>query len=305
MAWTPVDSNDSPDLILRAKLAITRARINAKAKRDDATVAAGGALGRFGRRVVLSIHREEQVLPPGPITIGVKRFDVVDDLRHYTELPAGQVDALLRRRSDSFRAEWFLTPSDRRLDDWFYRSSTTYLFGNAVHDPSSLLGILRGRGVEPGRALDFGGGTGNLALALAAEGWSVDYLEHSALQKDFVAFRVDTHELGERVRVLNDWRPLEADAYDVVFAVDVLEHVADLEGLLLKRLLPAIRHGGRLIESSPFVRSLSNPMHHEHSALDSLLDSSGFELEADGAHGRVWLRGDKTNVSARTEIQPA
>ena len=139
------------------------------------------------------------------MVVGEHTFDVIDDLRRYTGLDAGQVQDLVARRTDSFRAEWLLTPSEHRIDDWFYLSSGTYLFGNAIHDPRPVLETLTRVCGSGGRVLDFGGGSGNLALALAAAGWSVDYLERSALQKDFVAFRVDRYGLGDRLRILNAW----------------------------------------------------------------------------------------------------
>jgi 2-polyprenyl-3-methyl-5-hydroxy-6-metoxy-1,4-benzoquinol methylase len=281
-------SNDDP--ILKAKLAVARARTEVHVRREEATAALGGALGRFGRRLALRPHRGERVELPPLVEVGDHRFDVVDDLVAYTGLPRAQVDDLVRRRSDSFRAEWFLTPPERRVDNWFYLSSTTYLFGNAVHDPLPFLALLERVGATPGRVLDFGGGTGNLALALAAAGWDVEYLERSALQKDFVAFRADRHGLHERVRILDQWRRLKPDRYDAAFAVDVLEHIADLDAVLRKLLLPALREAGRLVESSPFIRTLSNPMHHEHTQLDMLLASEGFVVEVAGDGARVWRR---------------
>lgn len=276
------------NLILRTKLAITRLRIAASERGDELTVSLGGAVGRTGRRLALRPHRGELITLPAAVTIGRHRLDVLDDLTAYTGLPRTEVEQLVWRRSDSFRAEWFLTPPQRRVDDWFYLSSTTYLFGNAAHDPLPMLAAIEKTGARPGRALDFGGGAGNLALALAAAGWDVDYTERSALQKDFVRFRVDRHHLHDRLRILDGWQPLPTNTYDLIAAMDVLEHVGDLDALLTERLLPALRSVGRLAESSPFVRNLSNPMHHEHTGLETLLQRRGLHVEADDVVARIW-----------------
>ncbi len=277
--------------LLDLKRVAGRARIRTAAARELATVVAGGGIAQLGRELVLRVHRYEHIEPPAALAVGATSFDVGRDLVNYTGLPPDEVDRLLRRRSDSFRAEWYTTPRKRRLDAWFYLASSTYLFGNAVHDPLPQLKLLRDRGIRPGRALDFGGGTGNLALAMAAAGWTVDYLEHSALQKDFVAYRLNAYGFADRVRVLDDWRPIAAETYDLVVAIDVLEHVADLERLLTESLLPAIRDGGRLLESSPFVQNVSNPMHHEHKDFESTLENASFLLEHSSPEGRLWRRG--------------
>ena len=171
-----------------------------------------------------------------------------------------------------------------------------YPFGNAVHlhGADVLVRLVEQQQPAPRNALDFGGGTGNLALALAALGWTVDHLERSALQKDFTRFRLTRYALEGTVKVLDDWEPLEQDAYDLICAIDVLEHVRDLDDVVLNRLLPALRRGGSFIEASPFHRTLSNPMHHEHTHLDKLLTSAGLTL-ADVRDGyRVWRQPSTT-----------
>jgi SAM-dependent methyltransferase len=266
--------------------------------RENVTVASGAAVGRAGRRLLLRPWKDEALDPPSALTASGVEVDVVDDLVAFTHLPRAHVLDLLRRRLDSFRAEWHLLPKPLRSDDWFYLSSTTYLFGNAIHDPRPLVDRLVDHVSPNARVLDFGGGAGNLAIALALRGLEVDYMERSALQKDFVAFRRDRHGLA-RLRVLDDWRPLDADAYDLVCALDVFEHVLDLETLLHGELLPTIRAGGVLAESSPFVRNLSNPMHHEHKTLDQTLSTVGFRLEAEYPEVRVWRKlGDVSGSDA-------
>lgn len=264
-----------------------RAKFAATAVYDRALVAAGTAAGRLGRRLLLHIHRDEAVTAPAPVEFGGRRFDVGADLEEYTHLPRATIDALLRREHDSFRLEWHLAPDALRVDDWYYLSSSAYLFGNASHDPAPVVAVVEQHVGRTGQALEFGGGTANLALALAALGWSIDYLERSALQKDFVRFRVEKHGFEGRVSVLDDWRPLQRGRYDLVCALDVFEHVLHIESLLGK-VVASIRTGGVLLESSPFVRNLSNPMHHEHAGFDELLIAKGLRLEHETPECRIW-----------------
>lgn len=282
--------------VLRAKLAVASARIEASERRSDAIVAVGSVLGRTARRLLLRVHANEQIPLPQPLVVAGTSFDILDDLSAYTGLTDAVVARLVQRRLDSFRAEWFLTPEELRADDWYYRATSAYLFGNAVHlhGADDLVRLVEQELPVPQNALDFGGGTGNLALALAALGWTVDHLERSAVQKDFTRFRVPRYALEGSVRVLDDWEPLKRDAYDLICAIDVLEHVHDLDAVVLGRLLPALRSGGSFIEASPFHRTLSNPMHHEHTHLDKLLASAGLTL-ADRRDGyRVWRQPSTT-----------
>ena len=111
---------------------------------------------------------------------------------------------------------------------------------------------------------------------------------------------VDKHRLGGSIRVLDQWTSLDVDAYDLVCAFDVLEHVEDLAATL-KCLLAATRTSGMLAESSPFVRNAWNPMHHESAAqFDRIMEKSGFVLAHTGEHFRyLWNDG-----GARGHVTP-
>jgi 2-polyprenyl-3-methyl-5-hydroxy-6-metoxy-1,4-benzoquinol methylase len=255
---------------------------------DNIAVRAGRALARAGTTLLLYPHRAAHIDVPAKVEIADLSLDVVADLVEYTGLGREQVEALIQRRHESFRTEWHAFPVSVRNDAWFYLSSRTYLFGNASHEAHAVAERLTDLMPSSSDVLDFGGGAGNLALALAARGHSVDYLERSALQKDFVRFRVERHGLHESVRVLDQWRPLPSAAYDLVCAFDVFEHIEALSETLAS-LLATLRPSGMLAESSPFIRNVSNPMHHESEAeFARLVHEEGFALAYEGEDFRIW-----------------
>ena len=263
-----------------------------RALTDVASVAAGRLFMRVGAKLLLHPHRAERIDLPARIETNGTSVDVVEDLVEYTGLDRDQVVALIRRRHESFRGEWHALPPALRNEAWFYLSSRTYLFANAIHDAEDLADALTGIMPDSREVLDFGGGTGNLAIALATRGHRVDFVDRSALQTDFVRFRVQKHGL-DTIRILDHWVPLARRAYDLVCAFDVLEHLEALAETL-SNLLPAIRTGGMLAECSPFVRNVSNPMHHElESEFMRVMQNEGFLRAHEDARFRLW-RAERT-----------
>lgn len=274
---------------------VHRAHVTLSERVEKIAIAAGAMLVRSGTQLLLYPHHSEDVELPQPLTSGGRTFDVVEDLEQYTGLSGVHVRSLLKRRMESFRTEWFSFPPTLREDTWYYRSSRLYLFANAVHihDTPALLQTIASAAPPKGRILEFGGGTGNLTLALAAQGFRMDYVDLSALQKDFVRFRASKHGLRDHVSVLDSWQSLPGAAYDMVVALDVLEHLPDLRGVLEGELLPSLAPGGILVEQSPFLRTVSNPMHHlDDDGLDSILVAHGLELISEQPLCRIWQSRD-------------
>jgi hypothetical protein len=253
----------------------------------------------FRRAAKLAFHpwRSERNPIPRPYVLDGVRIDVVGDLEAYTRLPRGQLEGELERRRDlSFRTEWHATPDRLRVDHWFYLSSKGYLFANASHftDTSFVDRFVRPH-LQPGaRVLEFGGGAGNLSVALAGAGYEVWFMDLGALQRDFMRFRVERHGLHDRIHVIDWWESTPSRSLDAIIAVDAFEHVDALRETLDGTLLPALSPAGVLIENSSFVVNLSNPMHHEDYGFDEHLGRAGFELvEESSDRTRVW-RGTRS-----------
>jgi hypothetical protein len=261
------------------------------AARDSAAIALGASLTEGGRRLLRVPYRDERVPLPEPLVVGDHRFDVADDLVRFTSLPLEQVHVLLARRIEDFRTEWLQWPAPLRSDRWVYLSSRMYLFANAVHfhDAPEVVGELAALLPPGATVLDFGGGTGNLSLALAARGLRVHYRELSSLQKDFMRFRLHRHRLQEQVEILDCWAGLPSGRYDAVFAFDVFEHLPDL-AQVVEEVAASLVDGGVLVDTPSFSLGLANPMHHEDPGLASMLAGHGLVLDRTLPDYRVWVK---------------
>lgn len=183
------------------------------------------------------------------------------DLCAYTGLPPEAVDRYFRREKGfRIRNEFdAVRPRSEAELRWFYRSCRTYVFSTACDAPwDKLLSFAR-----PGmRALDYGGGAGVNALALARRGCSVTYIDLGVLASDFARFRARRH--GLPIRVIEPFvesggapilDPVEAvgGEYDLIVLKDTLEHIPDYERTL-RRLIGRLAPGGLILENTPFKR---------------------------------------------------
>ena len=104
--------------------------------------------------------------------------------------------------------------------------------------------------VTPGaRVLDLGCGDGAFAAALLAAGCTVtmaDVAEEALRRARVRAPQAEAVELAEGAP-----RPFAEDAFDVVWAGEVLEHVVDVVGLLAE-VRRVLRWGGLLLATTPW-----------------------------------------------------
>ena len=104
--------------------------------------------------------------------------------------------------------------------------------------------------VRPGdRVLDLGAGDGAFAAELSAAGCTVVAVD--VAQEALRRARARVPGLDARLAPEDGPLPLDEDAVDVVWAGEVLEHVADVVGLLAE-VRRVLRWGGTLLVTTPY-----------------------------------------------------
>ena len=165
------------------------------------------------------------------------------------------------------RREWESAPRRTPAEVLaFYRATRSYIFehvhwhatdleGNAGN--VAILDHARRRGVR--RYLDFGAGVGANALLFAAEGIAVTLADVSSTMLDFTRWRLARRGLAASFVDLNE-SELPAGGFDLVTAVDVLEHLAE-PGREIARVAAALAPGGLLVYNDCTGPDPERPMH--------------------------------------------
>jgi 2-polyprenyl-3-methyl-5-hydroxy-6-metoxy-1,4-benzoquinol methylase len=158
---------------------------------------------------------------------------------------------------------------------WYSANARLYLLANCQHHLlyrhiKYTLALLK---VASGRVLDFGGGNGDFSRALARRGFDATYLDVPGDAARYVQWRAERE--GLPLKVTFDKSALAAP-FDVVFCLDVVEHLVDLPPIfeLFRNLL---KPGGKLLATYYNGPTSSAPMHIDpgYDALEYLL-SHGF-----------------------------
>jgi 2-polyprenyl-3-methyl-5-hydroxy-6-metoxy-1,4-benzoquinol methylase len=114
---------------------------------------------------------------------------------------------------------------------------------------------------EGRRVLDFGCGIGSTAILFTQAGFDVTLADVSEVYLGFASHRFALRNLHSRGRFLNlsTTEPAE-NAFDVVVAFDVLEHLVDPLGAIA-RIASWLVPGGLLVMNVAFGRDPDNPEH--------------------------------------------
>jgi 2-polyprenyl-3-methyl-5-hydroxy-6-metoxy-1,4-benzoquinol methylase len=240
-----------------------------------------------------AISRRRTIDVPEPVAITSASgksilINVADDLADFTALSIQEVRRLLKRIGYSARDEYVECIERESSDHWFYLGSRYFIFENAIHS-AELVAAVRELLPPGAKVWEFGGGTGNLSLALAAEGHEVSFTELNSLQKDFVRFRAERHNL--KLRSIDSWQPKPTGYFDLVIALEVLEHIPDYYTALLE-LCQAVKPGGILWESTSFRKDHNNPTHRIADRHDykKILADQGFSRVLGAQTGKLWQK---------------
>ena len=105
--------------------------------------------------------------------------------------------------------------------------------------------VAEATGVQRGRLLDIGTGTGYFPHTMQQRGWQVEAVEQSQQARDFAR-----QHFGLEVKPADTWQNMAAGSFDAVTLWHVLEHLPhpDEVGRQLRRLL---KPNGRLIVAVP------------------------------------------------------
>lgn len=193
----------------------------------------------------------------------------------------------IKRHPDYYWEQEFraLAPKTKAEQDWFYRTSSLYIFHLASHTYWSLLDDV----VEP--VLDFGGGVGNNFFPLIRRGVETHYFDISLACTNFVRWRLNEEGIigGARYRykILSPFDYSNSfsytnclqDTYNAIVLQDVLEHIVDYESLL-DSLTSRLRVGGCLYEETWFdgTGSIGETLHlPEKTPLSVYMATHGME----------------------------
>jgi len=142
---------------------------------------------------------------------------------------------------------------------WYSANARLYLLANCQHHLlyrhiMYTLALLK---VANGRVLDFGGGNGDFSRALARSGFDATYLDVPGDAARYVRWRAERE--GLPLKIVLDKTTLDGP-YDVIFCLDVVEHLVDLRPVfeLFRSLL---KPGGKLLATYYNGPTSSAPMH--------------------------------------------
>lgn len=215
--------------------------------------------------------------PPAEV-LDAEQAEYVADVMAFTGEPLDAVRERMKRGPKPLQEEWDawereapMTPERvtefyRRTPSYVYELGQWHLFLPAKRESNrALFEHLLAR--KPKNVLDFGGGVGLHAIPLARAGLDVTLADLDSVTLRFAEFRARRHGVPLKL-----WRTdVEAAApdarYDVILAMDVLEHLPKpLLAETVDRLL-ALRHEGTVvIMSAPFGRTATHPMHVDFDA---------------------------------------
>ena len=199
--------------------------------------------------------------------------DYIADVVAFTKTTPEQVRERMKRGSVPLQEEWNAWEKEGPMTEerikQFYKQTTNYIYELAewhLFVPSkreSDLALVEDmRKLGPKNILDFGGGVGLMAIPLARAGFDVTLADLDSTTLSFAVSRAQRHKTPLKIWK-SDVEPAPPDpTYDVILALDVLEHLPKNELKSVVDKLVKLKHANtQIIMSAPFGRTAVHPMH--------------------------------------------
>lgn len=202
--------------------------------------------------------------------------DIWNDLAEYLDKPRREL--IKQGTATAWLAgawkEWKGTTEDFYKDP---ENGQMYLYDLAGFNSAPLYKEQRLAGVMNAdhlNILDIGCGIGTALLELFPKNKKLVGYDLSETVLGFANYR--KNKLGAKNITFTNVFPEDIAEFDLVIAVDTLEHIEDLQSFLLK-LGKGMRKGARLFHNDCFWEHNVSPMHFDHSKnIDQWLDEAGF-----------------------------
>src|SRR5512139_2489001 len=216
------------------------------------------------------------VAPPTTVaseTLDKDQAEYVEDVMAFTKTTRDQVRERMKKGSEPLKQEWLDWEKQGPMTEdriaKFYKQTANYIYelgewhlfvDNKRESDQALVEDMKKK--QPKNILDFGGGVGLMAIPLARAGFDVTLADLDGTSLDFAKFRADRH--GDKLKIWkSDVEPMPPDAkYDVILALDVLEHLPKETLHQIVDKLVKLKHAKtEIIISAPFGRTAVHPMH--------------------------------------------
>jgi 2-polyprenyl-3-methyl-5-hydroxy-6-metoxy-1,4-benzoquinol methylase len=192
----------------------------------------------------------------------------------FTKTTREQVREQMKKGSGPLKDEWntweqkgAMTPDRikafyKQTKNYIYELAEWHLFVPGKRESDLALFEDMRTKYKAKNVLDFGGGTGLLAIPLARAGLDVTLADLDSTTLEFAQFRAKRHGVPLKVWK-SDVEAAPPDAkYDVIMCMDVLEHLPkDVLHDIVDKLIQLKHAGTQIIISAPFGRTAVHPMH--------------------------------------------
>lgn len=199
--------------------------------------------------------------------------EYVEDIMAFTKTSREVVRERMKRGSEPLKEEWLAWEkqgpmTEARMAE-FYKGTTNYIYelgewhlfvpGKRESDMQLVAEMQK---KQPKNILDFGGGVGLMAFPLARAGFDVTIADLDGTSLDFAKFRAERHDVKMKFWK-SDVEAMPPDGkYDVILALDVLEHLPkETLHAVVDKLVQLKHDKTEIIISAPFGKTSVHPMH--------------------------------------------